>query len=201
MCEIGTASYEREVGLPPLVERAVELARFMDFAFSCHPAQGRLLSLLVAGRPGGVIGETGTGCGVGLAWMLSASAPGTRLISVEQDATRAEASRALFSQHRQVRVVTGDWRELLKYGPFDLLVLDGGGSGKTRDDTRIQPREALRPGGALVIDDWKPWDIWPPSEDGEFAHSRRHWLEHPDLLTSEVRLTPSLSTVVATRRQ
>ncbi|MEX0666660.1 MAG: class I SAM-dependent methyltransferase [Acidimicrobiia bacterium] len=156
--------------------------------------------MLAAGRPGGVIGETGTGCGVGLAWMLSSVDQRARLVSVEQDSARAEASRALFLQHEQVKVLTGGWRELLEYGPFDLLVLDGGGSGKTLDDERMEPREALRLGGGLVIDDWKPWDVWPPNEEGEFAHSRRHWLEHPDLLTSEVRLAPSLSTIVATRR-
>jgi hypothetical protein len=30
--------------------------------------------------------------------------------------------------------------------------------------------------------------------------ARLHWLEHPDLLASEVRLTPTLSTIVAMRR-
>jgi hypothetical protein len=102
--------------------------------------------------------------------------------------------------HEQVSVLTGDWSELLDQGPFDMLVLDGGGSGKTLDDGRVEPREVLRPGGSLVIDDWTPWEGWPPSEAGEFAHSRLHWLEHPDLLASEVRLSPTLSTIVAMRR-
>ncbi|HEY6318866.1 MAG TPA: hypothetical protein VI462_13405 [Acidimicrobiia bacterium] len=79
MCLTGTASYDGETGLPGLVERAVELARSTRFPFSCHPAQGRLLALLAHGRPGALIGEPGTGCGVGLAWMLSAADPTTRL--------------------------------------------------------------------------------------------------------------------------
>jgi predicted O-methyltransferase YrrM len=210
MCVTGTASYDGEVDLPPLVERAVELARSMRFPYSCHPAQGRLLALLARGRPGGLIGETGTGCGVGLAWMLSAADPTTRLVSIERDATRAAAARSLLSGSEQVQVLTGDWPGLLEHGPFEVLVLDGGGSGKTADDSRVEPRDALRPGGSLVIDDWAPWDAWPPTAAGEFdtvpgaaRHlntARLHWLEHPDLLASEVRLTPTLSTIVAMRR-
>jgi Xaa-Pro aminopeptidase len=62
----GTASYEGLTDLPPLVERAVDLARREGFAHSCRPEHGRLLHALAAGA--GRIGETGTGCGVGLAW-------------------------------------------------------------------------------------------------------------------------------------
>lgn len=200
MCVIGTASYDGELGLPELVGRAVDLARSMRFPLSCHAAQGRMLALMAHGRPGSLIGETGTGCGVGLAWMLSASDPDTRLVSIERDPARAEAVRELFAPYEQVQVLTGDWPALLEHGPFDLLVLDGGGSGKTLDDARVEPREALRPGGSLVIDDWTPWDAWPPIQAGEFDHSRLHWLEHPDLVASEVRLSPTLSTIVAMRR-
>ena len=51
----------------PLVERAVDLARRLGFANSCRPEHGRLLRALAAGA--GTIGETGTGCGAGLAWL------------------------------------------------------------------------------------------------------------------------------------
>jgi predicted O-methyltransferase YrrM len=211
MCVIGTASYDDATGLPNLVERAVELARTMKFPYSCHPAQGRLLAVIARGRPDSLIGETGTGCGVGLAWMLSAADPATRLVSIERDAVRADAARELFAPYEQVRVLTGDWPALLEHGPFDVLVLDGGGSGKTLDDARVEPRDALRPSGSLVIDDWTPWSAWPPSQAGpEFdavhsaarhvISSRLHWLEHPDLLASEIQLSPTLSTIVALRR-
>ena len=63
----GTAAYDGLTGLPPLVERAVDLARRAGFAHSCRPEHGRLLSALAAGA--GTIGETGTGYGVGLAWL------------------------------------------------------------------------------------------------------------------------------------
>ena len=63
----GTASYAGQTGLPPLVQAAVELAERERFDLSCQPDQGRLLQVLVRGRTGGLLGETGTGCGVGLA--------------------------------------------------------------------------------------------------------------------------------------
>ena len=61
----GTAAYDGLTDLPPLVERAVAIARREGFANSCRPEQGRLLLALAAGAQ--LIGETGTGCGVGLA--------------------------------------------------------------------------------------------------------------------------------------
>jgi hypothetical protein len=73
----GTAAYDGLTDLPPLVERAVAVARREGFANSCRPEQGRLLLALAAGAQ--TIGETGTGCGVGLAWLASGARPGTRL--------------------------------------------------------------------------------------------------------------------------
>ena len=64
--------------MPPLVVRAVVLANELGFEYSCLPEQGRLLRVLAAGRAGGRIGETGTGCGVGLAWMVSGASPGEK---------------------------------------------------------------------------------------------------------------------------
>jgi predicted O-methyltransferase YrrM len=77
----GTAAYEGLTDLPPLVESAVSLARRAGFANSCRPEQGRLLFALAAGA--GSLGETGTGCGVGLAWLASGARPDARLVSVE----------------------------------------------------------------------------------------------------------------------
>ena len=70
----GTAAYDGLTDLPPLVERAVDLARRAGSTFSCRPEHGRLLQALAAGA--GRIGETGTGCGVGLAWLASGARPG-----------------------------------------------------------------------------------------------------------------------------
>jgi predicted O-methyltransferase YrrM len=196
----GTSLYRQSADLPPLVSRAVELSRQLSFDFSCRPEQGRLLQLLARGRQGGVIGETGAGGGVGLAWMLTGAGPGTKLYSVERDEERAVAVQDLFADQPGVTVINDDWTALLAHGPFDLLVLDGGGSGKASIDTALDPKLALKPFGALVIDDFTPSASWPPVHDGEVDVARLHWLTHPDLLATEVVVCPDMSTVVAVRR-
>ncbi|MFI9595035.1 O-methyltransferase [Nonomuraea sp. NPDC052265] len=193
----GTAAYADLVQLPPLVERAVEVARRAGFGTSCRPEQGRLLHALAAGAE--VIGETGTGCGVGLAWLVSGARPGTRLFSVEADADRAALAAEVFLDHPQVSVIHGDWREICRDGPYDLLVLDGGGQGKGGEQP-IDPHRLLRPGGTVVIDDLTPARHWPPRFGGSVDRVRMHWLDHPGLDAAELRLAPDLAALVATRR-
>jgi predicted O-methyltransferase YrrM len=193
----GTAAYDGVTGLPPLVERAVRLARAEAFANSCRPEHGRLLFALAAGAA--VIGETGTGCGVGLAWLASGARPGTRLVSVELDAARAERAAELFSGLPQVTVIHGDWRQIYPAGPFDLLSLDGGAHGKA-GGRPADPEILLNPGGTLVIDDLTPARAWPPRFEGRVDEPRMYWLTHPGLDTTELRLAPDLAALVATRR-
>src|SRR4051794_33960600 len=71
MTASGTATYDGVEDLPPLVARAVALARELGFDLSSIPEQGRLLQVLARGARGGRIGETGTGAGVGVAWLAS----------------------------------------------------------------------------------------------------------------------------------
>jgi predicted O-methyltransferase YrrM len=181
-----------------MVERAVAAARRLDFGYSCRPQQGELLRLLAAGIGPGTIGETGTGCGVGLAWLASGAPAEARLVSVERDPVRAAVAAELFRTDPRVRVVTGDWRDLAGHGPFDLLVLDGGGAAKDADPP-VEPGEWLRGVGAqLVIDDFTPLTTWPPRHEGREDAARLHWLRHPRLRASEVRVAPSASTILAT---
>jgi hypothetical protein len=205
----GTAAYEGLTDLPPLVERAVDLARRESFANSCRPEHGRLLYALAAGA--GRIGETGTGCGVGLAWLASGARPGTRLFSVELDAGRAARAAGLFTGHPQVTVLQGDWTKITEEAPFDLLVLDGGGQGKSggtpetpeapaAPEAPADPEVLLRPGGTLVIDDLTPASTWPPLFEGQPDPSRLHWLTHPAVDAAELRLAPDLAALVVTRR-
>ncbi|MFJ4877111.1 O-methyltransferase [Streptomyces sp. NPDC088745] len=186
-----------EVGLPDLVVAAVELARRLGFPSSCRLQQGRLLHALAAGAAHS-IGETGTGCGVGLAWMVAARRPGVRVVSVERDEQRAEEAAKLFAGVPDVEILCGDWTRIYERGPFDLLVTDGGGNGKKTP--AADPQRLLRPAGTVVIDDFTPLTQWPPLMDGEPDTARLAWLEHPDLLATEVRLAPDLSTVIGTRR-
>ncbi|WP_432872252.1 O-methyltransferase [Microbispora rosea] len=193
----GTAAYAGVTGLPPLVMRAVLAARRAGFAPSCRPEQGRLLYALAGGAE--TIGETGTGCGVGLAWLASGARPGARLVSVERDARRASLAARVFVDHPQVSVIRGDWREIHRDGPYGLLVLDGGGQGKSGEQP-ADPHRLLKPGGTLVIDDLTPARHWPPRFDGAVDQARMHWLGHPGLDAAEIRLAPDLAALVATRR-
>jgi predicted O-methyltransferase YrrM len=193
----GTAAYDSVADLPPLVERAVNLARQEHFACSCRPEHGRLLFALAAGAE--VIGETGTGCGVGLAWLASGARTGARLVSVELEAERADRASALFSGCPQVTVLQGDWQEIYSQGPFDLMALDGGAHGKSGGRS-ADPDLLLRPGGTLVIDDLTPARDWPPRFAGRVDEARMHWLSYPGLDATELRLAPDLAALVATRR-
>jgi predicted O-methyltransferase YrrM len=185
--------------LPPLVERAARTARHLGFPHSCRPEQGRLLQALAAGARR--IGETGTGCGVGLAWMVSGMRPGATAVSIERDPVRADAAAALFSGLApEVAVECGEWPAIAAHGPFDLLVLDGGGQGKSPADPPADPVALLRPGGVLVVDDFTPSAGAPPVHEGAPDTARLHWLDHPALRTIEVPLAPDLATLLCTRR-
>jgi predicted O-methyltransferase YrrM len=193
----GTDSYLGAPGLPPLVAAAVALCQDLEFPHACRVEQGRLLHALASGALTS-IGETGTGCGVGLAWLATAARPEVQLVSVERDPVRAAQAAGLFADQANVSVVCADWTILEQYGPFDLLVLDGGGNGK--GGPAADPRTFLGPGGTVVVDDFTPSDEWPPRHDGRIDEARLHWLEHPELRSIEVRVAPDLVTVLGTRR-
>lgn len=197
MAPMGTSAYRGRTDLPPVVSRAVEVAVRTGFSGSCLPEQGQLLAVLARGVGGGVIGETGTGCGVGLAWLASGAAADARLVSVERDEARARVAATLFADDPRVAVRTCDWRVLADAAPFDLLVLDGGGHGKGVDPP-LEPARWLRPGGVVVVDDFVPMTRWPPTVRGAVDHARMYWLQHPRLRAAEVRVTPTAASIVAT---
>lgn len=73
-------------------------------------------------------------------------------------------------------------------------MLDGGGQAK--GDGAADPARLLTPGGTLVVDDFTPTTTWPPLFDGAPDHPRLHWLDHPALRATELRLAPDLSVIV-----
>ncbi|MDQ3096097.1 MAG: cytidine deaminase, partial [Actinomycetota bacterium] len=65
--------------LPPIVSRALDLSRRRGFVTSSRLETGRLLAALAASRSG-TLGECGTGCGVGAAWLSTAAREGSRVV-------------------------------------------------------------------------------------------------------------------------
>lgn len=199
----GTQRYlERGLdGFPLRVRRAVAAAVDLDFAFCVHPAAGALLTELAATvPPGGRIGETGTGTGVGLAWLAEGAPHDATLVSAEIDPDRARAAAEVHADDARTAVHLGSGSDLFDRGPFDLLVLDGGpGAGK--DGARpVEPRAVLAPGGRLVIDDFTPTDEWPPMFDGAIDTVQVRWLEHPDLDAEVVVVAPDQAVIVGRLR-
>ncbi|MGN6246023.1 MAG: O-methyltransferase [Motilibacteraceae bacterium] len=182
--------------VPPLVARAVENSRARGFALSCTAEAGRLLAVLAAARPAGRVAESGTGYGVGTAWLHSELGPGATLVTVERDQELAEAARRLFADDERVEVLTGDWRLLHEHAPFDLFFCDGGGK---RDDPDAVV-EMLSSGGMLVLDDFTPSTSWPPMHEGKVDELRLTYLTHPRLSATEVSVAPDQAMLLATRR-
>ena len=179
--------------LPPPVLRAEALAARVGFGRSSTREVGRVLHLLAAQRGRARVGEIGTGCGVGTAWLVSGLPPDVPLVTVEADAERAAAAAELFAEDPNVRVLTGDWHELMPAeAPFDLLFYDGGG--KQRPDLDGEQVAALlAPGATLVMDDLTP---------GRTAAGdpvRSFWLAHQDLAAAELTVSPKMAVIVGVR--
>lgn len=197
--------------IPPLVRQAQQIAERMQFGLSCRDDTGRLLRLLASQFRSGAIGETGSGCGVGAAWIVSGLAPEATFVTIERDPARAEVVRGLFTPFANVRTVEGDWSEILTHGPFDMLFLDGGGDLKgTPDGRRSIDRAhvdavlaALRPGGLIVFDDLSPGETWPPEWRGKEDPNRAFWLNDPRVIATEITVTahggPASGVILATR--
>ena len=174
--------------IPPLVERALALAERRGFAISCSEEAGRLLQVLAGQRGRTRVGEIGTGCGVGAAWILSALQPETPFVTVELDEERAAAVTELLAEDEHVRVLQGDWAALLPAeAPFDLLFADGGGQVMKTNPAVL---DLLAPGGTLVLDNLTPGRPGPDPV-------RELWLAHSRLAAIELQLSPHEAAIVA----
>jgi predicted O-methyltransferase YrrM len=172
--------------LPPLVARAVLLAERFAFRNSSARVYAPLLQMLAAQVRGGVIGEMGTGAGVGTAWMADAMGEGSRIVTIEADAARARAVADLFAADGRVTVLHGDALELAPHGPFDLLYCDAGPGKIDRQDVTIA---MTRAGGLILLD-----DLTPTRTDLDW------WLGCPDVAAATIWITPELGAVLAVRR-
>jgi predicted O-methyltransferase YrrM len=179
-------------GQPPLVTRALELERELGFERSSIREVGRLLHVLAGQRGRERVGETGTGTGVGAAWMVSALSPAVPFLTVELDVQLAAAASRLFADDENVTVLQGDWHELMPpEAPFDLLFYDGG----DKQHPELDGEEViglLAPGGTVVLDDLTPER---PGADPV----RGFWLEHAQLAAIELLTTPKTAAILAIR--
>jgi predicted O-methyltransferase YrrM len=157
---------------------------------------GRLLATLAASRSGR-LGECGTGCGVGAAWLSSAARDGCTVVTAELDPTLAAAVAELFSADERVEVITGDWAALRDSGPFSLLFLDVPEAKRSGAD---DVAELLEPGGIVVLDDFTPSACWPPIYEGRVDTVRESWLTDPRFTTVEVMVTDDAAVLIATKR-
>jgi predicted O-methyltransferase YrrM len=174
------------------VARAEAAAVRLGFERSSTPEAGRLLHVLAAQRGRTRVGEIGTGTGVGAAWIVSALPPAVPFVTVELDERRAAAAAALFAGDENVRVLQGDWHELMPAeAPFDLLFYDGGGKQRPDLDGE-QVVGLLAPGGTVVLDDLTPGRPGPDPV-------REFWLGHPDLAAVELQVGPREAAILAVR--
>jgi predicted O-methyltransferase YrrM len=182
--------------VPERVRRAEQAAAELGFTLGCRPEVGMLLRTLVASRPAGRIAESGTGTGIGTAWMHSGLGAAASLVTVEHDEQRASAAAALFVDDPRVEVLHGDWTLLLDRGPVDVFFCDGGGK---RDDPDAVV-SLLAPGGILVLDDFTPSHEWPRLFDGRVDELRMTYLTDPRLVATEVDLATGTTVVLGVRR-
>ncbi len=184
------------IELPVAVSRAYDLSRRRGFVTSSRSETGRLLAALAASRRG-VLGECGTGCGVGAAWMLSGAREDSHVVTAEVDQGRAEAVTDLFADDPRVEVLTGDWGALRDHGPFSLLFLDVREAKRSGAD---MVADMVEPAGMVVLDDFTPCAAWPPMFDGRVDAMRQQWLVDTRFTTVEVMVASDASVLLASRR-
>ena len=126
-------------------------------------------------------------------------------VSVEVDDTRAAACAHLFAESPNVRVLHGDWHEVLPAeAPFDFLFFDGGGWKRSPPaQMRAESGKALElvaPRGIVAMDNLTPEHLWP-ADGPEWPDALRElWLGSDALVATEVLTTPDSSAIVAVKR-
>lgn len=187
--------YRALESVPTLVDRALRESERLGFGNSSLPEVGRLLQVLAAQVSRGPVGEIGTGCGVGTAWLASGLPPEIPLYTVELDPARADAATRTLAAVPNVRVLQGDWGMILPYGPFRLLFADT----KVKEEAPERLLAALAPGGLLVLDDLTPEEQWPAEWQGRRDLTRDFWLNEPSVHATEIRVTATSAVILAVR--
>ena len=188
-------TYRSNTFIPELVSIMKKIAENESFEGSCTDETGRLLAVLTGQVQQGNILEIGTGLGVGSAWILSAIQSDVQFISVDIEAPRVELVRRNII-HPQGEFICGDWKELIKYGPFKFVFADAAAAKSEEGELLI---EILEVGGLLLMDDFTPEEHWPEHWRCKRDRVREFWLNHEKLTATEIYLTPTSSAILATK--
>jgi predicted O-methyltransferase YrrM len=182
--------------LPPLVSAALSLSGRRGFVSATRNETGRLLATLAASRTG-TLGEVGTGCGVGSAWLRHGATDGTKIVTAESDPQLAQVVKELFAEDGRIEVLSADWSALIERGPFSLLFVD---AREAKLSARDVIAEAVEPGGFVVLDDFTPSMVWPPMYEGRVDTLRQEWLQDKRFTTVEVMVAADAAVLLATKR-
>jgi predicted O-methyltransferase YrrM len=160
--------------------------------------------VLAASRPAGRLAEIGTGTGCGAAWIASSMDEGASFVTVEVDDGRAARCAELFAGVPNMRVLQGDWHDVLpSEAPFDLLFFDGGGWKRSPPhQMRAESERALElvaPGGVLAMDNLTPEHLWPDDGLSWPDALRQFWLGNDELVATELLTTPDSSAILAVK--
>ena len=203
-----------EIAIPEIVRKAIALAPKLGFPLmpegrqpgyqgppsACIPQVGRLLQVLASCKPGGRIGEQGTGAGVGTAWLASGLADGATLLSVDINPQRTSAVAELFREEPLVTIHTSDWHTVMdRSEPYDLLFMDA----TPRADLAYANWDAITDlltiGGQIVMDDLTPVALWSPDWEATIDYKREFAFANPRVIGTEVLTTPTTAALIVTR--
>ncbi|MFO1445105.1 class I SAM-dependent methyltransferase [Bacillus sp. Bva_UNVM-123] len=181
--------------LPSNVMEVKRTAKQNGFVNSCMDEVGLLLRTLAAQVRCGKIGEIGTGYGIGASWIIAALTPDSEFITIDNDVEKIRAV-VRYITGSNIKVVHGDWKEILKSQPFDLLFADGGKAKELEPDLLFA---ALKVGGTILLDDLTPIELWPDEWKGKEDLVRKYWLQHPKMYSTELRVTPEQAVIIGVK--
>ena len=186
-----------DLNTPDLVNRALNLAEQMEHTGECSQEVGRLLQVLVGHIQSGVVGELCAGCGVGTSWIASALKPTTSFVTIEENESHTAAVKRLVEPYLNIRVITGQWRTILKEWKFSLLFAS---TYSERKAAQAYLLNALVPGGLVILDGLPPRGKLSLGDSPNITQLRDYWLNEPRVYSVEVQVSQRESVILATRR-
>jgi predicted O-methyltransferase YrrM len=141
---------------PPVLDAIRHDTEALGFTMSSEPQTGSLLRSIAASKPNGHFLELGTGTGVGTAWLLAGMDPGSRLVSVDNDAQVVQVAQRDLGHDPRVTFHLMDGAAFLEQAApqqFDFIYADAWPGKFTRLDLALS---LLRIGGIYFIDDLLP---------------------------------------------